>query len=58
MSNAEELMHSLRKAKANLVAAKEQNENLNSKYEESRENLAIAQKTYRDALDAIELAAK
>lgn len=57
MSNAEELLSNLRKAKADLATAKEQCQDAELKYEAAHESHAEAQKTYKAALAAIELAA-
>ena len=57
MSDTEELLSNLKKAKANLAAAKEQNENAERKYNDSYTELETAKETYRKALIAIEHAA-
>lgn len=58
MSNAEELLSNLRKAKANLAAAKEQSKDAELKFEAAQDGCAEAHRTYNAALAAIELAAQ
>lgn len=59
MSNAEELLEKLRKAKAkaNLKCAQENVDKTFQASELAREELKVAQKTHHDAMEAIDLAA-